>query len=124
MEKQQLKEEIDKVKNALQRSEEDRHHLKKMSQEKISYLQGEVDGLRSQYIGLQNNLKNVRDEKDEIEEEYDQKCKQYDYVKEQFEERKREWDRMRQEMQSQTRNNLDRKGEKITKYQVQIQSLN
>ena len=30
---------------------------------------------------------------------------------------------MRQEMESQTRGQMDKKGEKITKYQVQIQSL-
>lgn len=40
----------------------------------------------------------------------DEKNRQYEYVKEQFEERKREWDRMKQEMESQTRDNLDRKG--------------
>jgi hypothetical protein len=30
---------------------------------------------------------------------------------------------MRQDMESHTRDNLDRKGEKITKFQVQVQNL-
>jgi hypothetical protein len=49
--------------------------------------------------------------------------KQYEYIKGSFEERKKEWDRTRQELENNTRDNLDKKGEKITKYQVQIQSL-
>lgn len=44
-------------------------------------------------------------------------------MRENFEERKKEWDRLRQELESQTKENLEKKGEKITKYQVQTQGL-
>ena len=53
MEKEQLKEEINKMKNAYQRSEEDKFHMKKMDEEKILYLQNEVDSLRAKNNGLQ-----------------------------------------------------------------------
>lgn len=44
-------------------------------------------------------------------------------MRDSFEEKKREWDRLRQEYEALSRDNLEKKGEKITKFQVQTQSL-
>lgn len=110
MEKDQLKEELQKLRTALQTAEGQREYQRNTYSAQIEVLQAEVSELRQRNGQLQADARAIREEKEEIEEELEEKSRQYDYVRENFEERKKEWDRIRQELESQTRENLERKG--------------
>lgn len=123
MEKQQLKDQLQKIKLASKHKEEEAQYQRSIIQSKINNLEQTVQQLTIQNNALTQDIKCLREENDEISEELGEMTKQYEYIKGSFEERKKEWDRTRQELENNTRDNLDKKGEKITKYQVQIQSL-
>lgn len=44
-------------------------------------------------------------------------------MRENFETKKREWDRLRQELEEASKQNIEKKGEKISKFQGDIHSL-
>jgi TolA-binding protein len=66
MEKDQLKEEIQKMRVALQRSEEEREYQKNQYSAQLQACKSEIEELRSSHSALQRNLQNMKEEKDEI----------------------------------------------------------
>lgn len=66
MEKDQLREELQKNKLAYQRSEEEREHQKKVFESKYSSMQEEIEELKASNRSLEANLKNIREEKEEV----------------------------------------------------------
>lgn len=84
MEKDQLREELEKTKNALKRSEEERERQQHVFEGKTFSLNQNVEELRESNQKLKNDVKNLREEKEEFEEELDEKNRQYEYVREQF----------------------------------------
>lgn len=123
MEKDQLGREMEELRRMLQKCQHEKREQEIEHQGQVESLRDEIGMLNKQNLLLEAELRNTKEEKEEVEEEWEEKTRQYNEIREHYETQKREWDRMRQELEAHTKNNLEKKGEKITKYQVQIQQL-